>query len=309
MSERNPPRTAAPPPSRAYKRSWKNLLINKKYQLRFTLFMAGLAGLLMLALGYFVMFYADRTTTIGINRVISEPCPAVSKVAKPRPALPVQAPPQPDRSPDPVDPTTGSGSGSGAGSADGSGSGRRSKVVMGESSIQTCDDPDPTNRPPDCPEVVPPPLGPPADEIAAHWACELRHAGAVAALHRGRTEILLVLVGTGLLLVLGLSIYGIKMTHKVAGPLYKVQLYLAKMKVGRYDKVWNLRKGDQLVEFYEHFKAGHAGVVAMEQADLARLKALLAVVDKDPAKFATPELAERVDELRAMVARKEKSFE
>jgi len=30
--------------SRAYKRSWKNLLINKQYQLRFTLFMVGIDG-------------------------------------------------------------------------------------------------------------------------------------------------------------------------------------------------------------------------------------------------------------------------
>ena len=54
--------------------------------------------------------------------------------------------------------------------------------------------------------------------------------------------------------MLGLAVYGIKMTHKVAGPLFKVSLYLAKMRDGRFDKVYNLRKGDQLVDFYEHFK-------------------------------------------------------
>ena len=42
--------------NRGYKRSWKNLLINKRYQLRFTLFMAGLAAVLISALGYFVMY-------------------------------------------------------------------------------------------------------------------------------------------------------------------------------------------------------------------------------------------------------------
>jgi hypothetical protein len=68
---------------------------------------------------------------------------------------------------------------------------------------------------------------------------------------------------------------GIKMTHKVAGPLYKVTLYLAKMRDGRYDKVYDLRKGDQLVEFYEHFKHAHAGVVALEQADVDRIAAAL----------------------------------
>ena len=58
-----PTATAASGPTRGYKRSWKNLLINKRYQLRFTLFMAGLAAVLIAALGYFVMFYADRTLT------------------------------------------------------------------------------------------------------------------------------------------------------------------------------------------------------------------------------------------------------
>ena len=37
--------------------------------------------------------------------------------------------------------------------------------------------------------------------------------------------------------MLGLAVYGIKMTHKVAGPLFKVSLYLAKMRDGRFDKV------------------------------------------------------------------------
>ena len=68
--------------------------------------------------------------------------------------------------------------------------------------------------------------------------------------------------------MLGLAIYGIKMTHKVAGPLFKVSLYLAKMRDGRFDKVYNLRKGDQLVDFYEHFKTAHAGVVQLEQDDI-----------------------------------------
>jgi hypothetical protein len=296
--------TAVSGPTRGYKRSWKNLLINKRYQLRFTLFMAGLAAVLIAALGYFVMFYADRTTTIGINRVISEPCPEVptieTEVAAPTPT------PTPDQPDDQPPPDTGSGSGGGG------------KVIIGEMSMQTCDDPDPAKRPEDCPAYVPPappkppkPAVPPdfADAAAQKWACEMRHKGAVAGLHDGRTRILLVLIASGIVLVLGLSIYGIKMTHRVAGPLYKVQLYLAKMRDGRLDKVYNLRKGDQLVAFYEHFKAGHAGVVSMEQADIARLKAILAVVDKDPAKFETPELAERVAELRSMLARKEKSLE
>ena len=106
-----------------------------------------------------------------------------------------------------------------------------------------------------------------------------------------------------MLLAFGLAIYGIKMTHKVAGPLFKISLYLAKMKEGRFDKVYNLRKGDQLVEFYDHFKAAHAGVVKLEQDDIAQLKALIAA-----AKAAGVGDHEVVVELEALLARKEKSL-
>jgi len=248
---------------------------------------------------------AGKTTTVGINRVISDPCGDVPKIEAPKPQPAPQPQPQPQPTPDDTGddtpPTTGGG-----------------KVIMGDMSMQTCDDPDPAKRPDDCPAVAPappPPPPPPAvpadfvESATKKWTCNFRHDGTVAGLQRGRTEILLVLIGSGLLLVLGLAVYGIKMTHKVAGPLYKVQLYLAKMRDGRLDKVYNLRKGDQLVEFYEHFKTAHAGVVTMEKADIERLKAMLAVVDKDPAKFESPELAERVAELRSMLARKEKSIE
>ena len=56
-------------------------------------------------------------------------------------------------------------------------------------------------------------------------------------------------------LVIGLSLYLVVMTHKVAGPLYKVALYFDKMADGRLGQVWPLRKGDMLVDFYESFRA------------------------------------------------------
>ncbi len=120
----------------------------------------------------------------------------------------------------------------------------------------------------------------------------------------GRVRIFLVLIFTGLVLVIGLAVYGIKMTHKVAGPLFKVSLYLNKMRDGRFDKVWNLRKGDQLVDFYDHFKAAHAGMVTLEKTDIERMKAVIASAEASGlGEHAT------VVQLRAIVARKEKALE
>jgi len=112
------------------------------------------------------------------------------------------------------------------------------------------------------------------------------------------------MAGVGIGLVLILSAYLVIMTHKVAGPLFKVSLYLAKMRDGRFDKVYNLRKGDQLVDFYDQFKAAHGGIVAMQRDDIARIAQVIAAADaaglgQHPA----------IAELRELSARKEKSIE
>ncbi|MBC7977827.1 MAG: hypothetical protein H7138_22840, partial [Myxococcales bacterium] len=83
---------------RSYKRSWKNLLINKRYQLRFTLFMVGLSSLLMVGLGIWVMKVANETTEVSMTSVRGDACPKVpvigsgtptgeDEVAIPRPSM------------------------------------------------------------------------------------------------------------------------------------------------------------------------------------------------------------------------------
>src|SRR5262245_30428553 len=63
-----------------YKRSWKNLLLNKRYQLRFTLFMVGVSAVLMSGLGIWVMKEANEATTVAMARVRGEACPKVPEV-------------------------------------------------------------------------------------------------------------------------------------------------------------------------------------------------------------------------------------
>src|SRR5580765_3340063 len=66
----------------AYKRSWKNLLLNKRYQLRFTLFMVGISAVLMIVLGWWVMKEANEATTVAMARVRGEACPKVPEVVE-----------------------------------------------------------------------------------------------------------------------------------------------------------------------------------------------------------------------------------
>lgn len=268
-----------------YKRSWKNLLINKRYQLRFTLFMVGLSTVLMIGLGIWVMRVANETTEVSATSVRGTPCPKVPEIEAPieQPApVPMKLPEDGvDPEPPPADEGTGEDR-------------PRVKVQIEESTMDM---------------VAPPVIVPPVPQnlgatVVAHWTCELGLSARLEGLERGRLRILFVLIGTGLLLVLGLAAYGIKMTHKVAGPLFKVGLYLNKMKNGRFDRVYNLRKGDQLVEFYEHFKHGHTGIVQMQKDDIARVKQVIAAAEQSG-------LGEHASilELRELVTRKEKSLE
>ncbi len=279
-----PKRGGGPAP---YKRSWKNLLINKRYQLRFTLFMVGLSTVLMVGLGFWVMRVANETTEVSATSVRGTPCPKIPTIDVPAdepPPVPMKLPEEGAPStPEPPPPEEGTGEDR-----------PRVKVQIEESSMDMV---------PMVPVIasVPEDLG---AKVVAHWTCELKLSARLEALERGRLRILWVLIGTGLLLVMGLAIYGIKMTHKVAGPLFKVGLYLNKMKSGRFDKVYNLRKGDQLVDFYEHFKLGHAGIVGMQKDDIARAKQVIAAAEQSG-------LGDHaaITELRDMVARKEKALE
>lgn len=269
--------------NRGYKRSWKNLLINKRYQLSFTLLMVGLATILIVGLGIFVMHVASETTDVGKTRALRycEPVPAIE--------APYEEPaPTPMKLPEPA-PEPAAGSGSGAGEAP-----RRPKIKV---TLDEMELPKPVKVVPAVPTDL-------AQKVIDYWTCEFTVKNKLDSLDAHLMLILYVLIGTGLLLVLGLAAYGIKMTHRVAGPLFKVQLYLAKMRDGRLDKVYNLRKGDQLVSFYEHFKAGHAGVVKCEKADITRMKAVI-----EAAEAAGAGEHPSVVAMRELVARKEKSLE
>lgn len=284
--------------NRGYKRSWKNLLINKRYQLRFTLFMAGLSAVLMTLLGWWVTRVAGEATTVAKSRQRGRICPTVPEETKPaaakapvqvdvgemKPDAPNAEPPVADQPPD----------------ADGEG---RHKVIIGESSLTI----DPTTAPetPKEPTITPEQR---AKLIAERDACEKDIAAQIAKIDAANRNIVIVLVLSGVLLTLGLAVFGIKMTHKVAGPLHKVTLYLAKMRDGRYDTVYNLRKGDQLVEFYEHFKHAHAGVVQMEKDDIARIKAALEALEADGVLARSPEARAAADALKKVLERKEGSF-
>lgn len=129
-----------------------------------------------------------------------------------------------------------------------------------------------------------------------------------AAIRARKDLIRTVMLVSGIFLLMGLGVYGIKTTHRVAGPLFKVGLYLAKLERNVYDTVYNLRKGDQLVEFYNHFKDAHEGVTKMQQEDRDRLRDAIALSRDAGLAAKDAKLAALVAELEALLDETEKSL-
>jgi hypothetical protein len=129
----------------------------------------------------------------------------------------------------------------------------------------------------------------PTDELAQQLASQFA---------RNDKLMMLALIGFGLALCVVLTVYGIVMTHKVAGPLYKVSLHLDKMRDGKLGVVYNLRKGDELVDFFAHFKAAHDALRHQTEGDIALLDKAIGAVGASPV----------AEELKAAKKAKEESL-
>lgn len=102
------------------------------------------------------------------------------------------------------------------------------------------------------------------------------------------------LAGLLTLLVVGIGLAGIVVTHKVAGPIFKMKKHLGEVSEGKYQVPWSLRKGDELVEFFEAFRTM---VVALRDEREAHMKVIQsAVEDLGDEK---PEVKESLTKLRS----------
>jgi hypothetical protein len=126
-------------------------------------------------------------------------------------------------------------------------------------------------------------------------------------LHSADQYLLLVMAAVGIGLIAVLSTYLVVMTHKVAGPLYKILRYLDQIRDGRLPQVVDLRKGDQLQDFFAKFKAMNDAARQRTKADMEQLAAFVAACN---AAGVAPdsELGLRLNELKTLVSDKEASL-
>lgn len=98
-------------------------------------------------------------------------------------------------------------------------------------------------------------------------------------LQSGDDKLILTMAGAGLGLVVVLFLYLVVMTHKVAGPLYKVSRYFDEMAEGKLGNVWALRKGDMLQDFYVKFMRMHDALKKRHKEDNEALKKFIAACE------------------------------
>jgi hypothetical protein len=135
---------------------------------------------------------------------------------------------------------------------------------------------------------------------------ELR-AAIASRLNSDDTRLVLTMAGAGIGLVVVLFLYLVVMTHKVAGPLYKVSRYFDEMAAGRLGSVYSLRKGDMLQDFYDKFRIMHGALRARHQAENEVLRRFLAVTEVARIGDGGP-LGRELDELRAHLKRREEAL-
>ncbi len=100
----------------------------------------------------------------------------------------------------------------------------------------------------------------------------------LAAQQRNIGRVLLIVLT---LLVIGVGLAGIVVTHRVAGPIYKMKQQLRALRKGNYDVPAPLRKGDELVDFFEEFRRMVGELRRRQEEEIAMLdRAILNLREK-----------------------------
>ncbi len=298
---------------RGYKRSWKNYLLDSSYQLRFTFTILAVAIGLMAPLGWWVSVKATSATEVALTRIDGIACNdalAITPIATPQ--TPAGTPPEEAIDLLKEEPPEIEG-------------------IEEEPPPEPAADGDDAEEPPEAdrvrpkisvdiyenelPVIVVDEIVEPAitqeqvdASIASRNTCLAEIDSKREAVVDRQSLITLVMIISAFILLLCLGFYGIMSTHKVAGPLFKVGLYFRKVENNVYDTVYNLRKGDQLVDFYEHFKEAHAGISKMQEEDRDRLRDAIELAKEAKLVEKNPEMASLVVKLEKLLAEKEASL-
>jgi methyl-accepting chemotaxis protein len=94
-----------------------------------------------------------------------------------------------------------------------------------------------------------------------------------------QNRMLISLVAGLSLFVVFIGLLGIFITHKVAGPIYKMKMLLRQVGSGKLNFHGKLRKGDELQEFFEAFATMAEQLKARQADEVQRLSDALAIAE------------------------------
>jgi hypothetical protein len=116
------------------------------------------------------------------------------------------------------------------------------------------------------------------------------------------------IIGFGVVLVLSVSAVGILITHKVAGPLYKMASFFARVRDNRLGPApRSLRKGDELQDFYLAFREMHQAIRERTEEDARVIGSAVSALEASADGGSAP-VQRAISDLRDLGRRKEESL-
>jgi hypothetical protein len=135
-------------------------------------------------------------------------------------------------------------------------------------------------------------------------------AGELQAQFRANDRVVLFsIAGFGLLLLVSIAGVGIWITHKVAGPLFSIANICTRVRDNKLSPAMRqqLRKGDELQEFYSTFRDMYEALRTRAGTDVQVLGEAIARLER--ASAGSPALQESVEQLRRLQREKQASLE
>jgi hypothetical protein len=122
-----------------------------------------------------------------------------------------------------------------------------------------------------------------------------------AELARAETTQLALTVAMSILMAAALGLFGVLITHRVAGPVYVMSHYVSVIAKGRYPQMRALRKRDELKGFFDRFQEAIESLRTREADEAVQLDQALATLEP---LAGTPEAQAVLEQLRSMRDRK-----
>lgn len=100
-------------------------------------------------------------------------------------------------------------------------------------------------------------------------------------IERGYVRLGVVMASALVLLVLGIGLSGVVVTHKVAGPVYKMKRLLGDLGRGQFRVVARLRKGDELQHFFDAFNETARQLDRRQQEEIRQIDDVIEILSHE----------------------------